>query len=54
MRKSKIKEAINRALKVYYAKGLTSTANAFRNEIFKTVDRELSKNNKQHKIRKKV
>ena len=54
MKKSKLKEAINKALRVYYNKGLTSTANSFRNELFKKIDIELNRKNKQHKVRTKI
>jgi len=37
VRKSKIKEAVNKALKVYYDKGLTSTAAKFRKELLKNL-----------------
>lgn len=37
MRKSKIKEAINKSLRIYYKQGLTNTANRFRRELLKQI-----------------
>jgi len=43
MRKSKIKEAINKALKIYYVSGYTRTANLFKKELYKNISRNLKK-----------
>lgn len=37
MRKSKYKKAINKALKKYYAKGLTNTAAQLRKDIMRNI-----------------
>ncbi len=39
-RKSKIKEAVNKALMGYYKKGLTNTAAALRKHIFKQIAKQ--------------
>lgn len=43
MRKSKMKEAIKKALKVYYQQGLTNTASRFRKEIHKEISKRLKR-----------
>jgi hypothetical protein len=43
MRKSKLQEAINKALKIYYQSGYTRTANLFKKELNKNIQRHLKR-----------
>jgi hypothetical protein len=45
MRKSKIQEAINKAVLVYYKNGYTNTGNKFRLELIRHIMKYLNKKN---------
>lgn len=43
MKKSKVKWEIHRAMRIYYDKGLTSTASAVERHLFKSIDKLYNK-----------